>query len=603
MERLQYQDFDLKIERDGSRYRAVVLQSPGGEGSSYFEPPFTEEKLELMLLKLGLGLRKGVRGHRTPEMQIACELGGKLFESAFCGDVLTCLKGSLDAVAERERAGLRIRMRLQDVPELSDLPWEFLYDPKQKFFLAQSVETPIVRWVEKTEKIPPLKVELPLRVLVVVSSPSDYDRLDVEKEKNNLQTALEPLVKENRLEIEYLPDARMSTLQRSLRKGNYHVFHFIGHGLFDRKEDQGKLVLEDASGQAMPVEAQRIGTLLHDHDSLRLVVLNACEGARNSRTDPFAGVASTLVSHHGIPAVAAMQFEITDEAAITFATEFYSVLAEGFPVDAALSEARKAIYLKPNDVEWGTPVLYMRSQDGVLFSVPEPTVRRAGDAVKGSTISHGVEHKPDIFESPKEPQKPPWLQIAFGGFAIAIIALLLLYFLAPSSIDVAKQPETPAMQAPAGQKRTFGAPSISLPAPGPIRDEAILPVPPGMQAPAEQKPPQGASTIVTVTEPTSPSAPAPTRAVAKPSVPPAMQAPAGQKPPHGGSTAAPVTKPTYPSAPDPPREVAKQPVARENPVLEEPKPPDKGGEATPGSTPKSPSDQVLLNPKGLRLTP
>lgn len=66
-----------------------------------------------------------------------------------------------------------------------------------------------------------------------------------------------------------------------------------------------------------------------------------------------------------------MQFEITDEAAITFAGEFYTALAEGFSVDTAVAEARKAIYAQPNDVEWGTPVLYMRSPDGVLFSIQE----------------------------------------------------------------------------------------------------------------------------------------------------------------------------------------------------------------------------------------
>jgi hypothetical protein len=60
MERLQYFDFDLKIEKEGNRYRTNVLRSPGGEGSSYFSLPFTEEKLELMILKLGGRLRKGV---------------------------------------------------------------------------------------------------------------------------------------------------------------------------------------------------------------------------------------------------------------------------------------------------------------------------------------------------------------------------------------------------------------------------------------------------------------------------------------------------------------------------------------------------------------
>ena len=88
--------------------------------------------------------------------------------------------------------------------------------------------------------------------------------------------------------------------------------------------------------------------------------------ARTSRSDPFAGTAQSLVQQ-GTPAVIAMQFEITDEAAITLAHEFYAALADGYPVDGALAEARKAIFGQENDIEWGTPVLYMRAQDGNVF--------------------------------------------------------------------------------------------------------------------------------------------------------------------------------------------------------------------------------------------
>jgi hypothetical protein len=87
-----------------------------------------------------------------------------------------------------------------------------------------------------------------------------------------------------------------------------------------------------------------------------------------SRTDPFAGTAQELV-RQGIPAVVAMQFEISDEAAITFSLEFYRALADGCPVDAALTEARKAIYTQGNRLEWATPVLYMRTLQGPIFDV------------------------------------------------------------------------------------------------------------------------------------------------------------------------------------------------------------------------------------------
>jgi outer membrane protein assembly factor BamD (BamD/ComL family) len=45
------------------------------------------------------------------------------------------------------------------------------------------------------------------------------------------------------------------------------------------------------------------------------------------------------------------------------------MLARAYPVDAALGEARRAIFAHNNELEWGTPVLYMRSTDGRIFDV------------------------------------------------------------------------------------------------------------------------------------------------------------------------------------------------------------------------------------------
>ena len=123
-----------------------------------------------------------------------------------------------------------------------------------------------------------------------------------------------------------------------------------------------------------------LGMQLHDHRSLRLAVLNACEGARSSRRDPFSGVAQSLLQQR-VPAVIAMQFEISDAAAKIFAREFYCAIAEGNPVDAAVCESRKALFNEEFGQEWATPVLYMRSQEGTLFDLaPAGTVTRsAGD--------------------------------------------------------------------------------------------------------------------------------------------------------------------------------------------------------------------------------
>lgn len=365
MERIKYFDFDILIERVNERYRARVIQSPAGQASAEFVLPFTDQDIEILMLRVGRA-RRGVRRIESPEMQAAKQFGGKLFDAVFAGDVRGALRSSADS-ANREGAGLRVRLRLADTPELVDLPWEFLYNASLNRFLALSNKTPLVRYIELPETPRPLKVMPPLRVLVMISSPSDYEGLDVEREWQNLNNALSELIAGNLVTLERLDSPTLGALRRKLRQGQYHVLQFIGHGGFDAQAQDGVLMLEDEQGRGRRASGQYLGTVLTDHDSLRLVVLNACEGARTARSDPFAGVAQSLVQQ-GIPAVIAMQFEVTDEAAIIFAHEFYSALADGYPVDAALGDARGAIFAQVNDLEWGTPVLYLRAPDGMIFA-------------------------------------------------------------------------------------------------------------------------------------------------------------------------------------------------------------------------------------------
>ena len=64
-----------------------------------------------------------MRRLESQEMEAAKEFGGVLFQSVFRGDVRGVLQSSL-AEASQEDAGLRIRLRLSDAPELLDWPWE-----------------------------------------------------------------------------------------------------------------------------------------------------------------------------------------------------------------------------------------------------------------------------------------------------------------------------------------------------------------------------------------------------------------------------------------------------------------------------------------------
>jgi len=371
MTALTYLDFDLSIEAissDPPRYRARVSSLAAGQASSDFILPFSAQDLKMLFLELGRP-RRGVRAIGSPEMQAAQAFGSQLFATVFTGPVQSALVSSL-ALARQQGQGLRIRLRLGEAPALADLPWEFLYDPTYHHFLAYSTVTPLVRYLDLPHTVAPLAVQPPLKVLVMIANPRDhgYATIDVEDEWLKVQGALAGLAARGLVQVTRLEAATLSALQHQLRHDQYHIFHFVGHGGFDQQTQSGVLLLEDEQGRSRMVSGPYLGALLRDHFSLRLALLNACEGARTSRADPFAGVAQHLVQQ-GIPAVIAMQFEITDQAAITLSHEFYNALADNYGVDAALAEARKALYATGNDIEWGTPVLYMRAQSGQLFDL------------------------------------------------------------------------------------------------------------------------------------------------------------------------------------------------------------------------------------------
>jgi len=375
---MDYLDFELEIGHgSGREYPVAVIRSPAGEVRETMRFPFDELVLENRLQALQIALlRSGGRRRRvlSPEEQTAQEFGRDLFNALFTGEVRSRFDVSLRQAAQ-ESKGLRLKLRIQS-PELAALPWEFLYDERRGEYLCLSKNTPPIRYLELPQPIQPLTVTPPFRILAMIASPRNLPLLDVDRERQRVEGAVEDLRSEGLMNLMWLPGQTWRVLQQTMRRGPWHVFHFIGHGGFDPNMDEGLIALADEQGQSKLMRATQLGRLLADHYPLRLVVLNACEGARGSESDIFSSTAAILV-RRGIPAVLAMQYEITDRAAIEFSRVFYEALADGYPVDAAVAEARIAVDMAvTNTLEWGTPVLYMRSPDGVLFDlspIPEPT--------------------------------------------------------------------------------------------------------------------------------------------------------------------------------------------------------------------------------------
>jgi len=145
----------------------------------------------------------------------------------------------------------------------------------------------------------------------------------------------------------------------------------------------------------------------------------------------------------GVPAVVAMQFPISDQAAIAFTDCLYPRLAQGLPLDTAVGEARKAIRIADrSSLEWATPVLFMRTPDGKLFDfadahaeqVPMQTTSEAIAANSAAATAHASTS--DAREEPARPHRKIAYALAAGTLlAIASAAVLIGYFRpAPASV-------------------------------------------------------------------------------------------------------------------------------------------------------------------------
>jgi hypothetical protein len=369
---MEYLEFDVKVGAgEGLEYPVSVLRSPAGEASGSMTFPYDDLVLDNRLQAVQIALLQGTGQRRrvtsAAEAQVQT-FGGDLFDALFTGPVRELYDASRQEAA-RARKGLRVRLRFEPA-ELAALPWEFAYDKRDAEYVCLSRTTPLVRYIELAQPQEPLAVALPLRVLVMIAGPSDLGTLDAERERARIEEALGPLVQAGRVELQWLEGQTGRDLQHAMLGGPWHVFHFVGHGGFDRQRGEGTIAVCDEHGAARQLGATDLGRLLGDHESLRMAVLNACEGATADRADVFSSTAAVLV-RRGTPAVIAMQYEITDQAAVELSRSFYAAVATGVPVDVALTEARKAVAMAaPGTLEWATPVLYLRAPEGRLFDIP-----------------------------------------------------------------------------------------------------------------------------------------------------------------------------------------------------------------------------------------
>ena len=407
---ITYDDFDILIgPAFGGFHQVTVTKSSAGTGGG---GRFSES---LPSVVAGATLSSpdddaATRGRlrespetTAPKLLRPDEKGEHLFGALFAGKILDLYRQSAGSSG---RAGNRLRVRLQfdlddpTVARIATLPWELLYDESQRSFLVRSSDITVVRGLSTRMSgaaIDLKPVSGPVRVLLVMADPTGTlnlkaERAGIEREFAALMSGDAAGSRPRRdIQTTFLEAATFQELTELLRKEDFHIIHFMGHGDFDA-EHQGQLRFHDEwrSGQDL-------ADVLRKEKDTRLVTLNACRTAESSGAagvDPFAGVAQALVMA-GIPAVIAMQFPVSDRAAIAFAGCLYSELGAGQPIEDAVDAGRMAIVGQSKGIEWATPILFLRE-----------------------SVSFQMAAAPDKTDPPVVADAGPWGPAADGAFRV-----------------------------------------------------------------------------------------------------------------------------------------------------------------------------------------
>lgn len=307
---------------------------------------------------------------RRTNRESMVRMGTFLYEALFSGENRELrmlfdqsMGDSQEDVNEGVCLSLTIRAR-----QIAVIPWEMLYDPVRQTFFATSIETPLMRYFDDVFiPVRPGKIEGTVRILVVIpDAPPDAPKLNTAEEEQIIRTAIKDMGDGVHIEVlkgNITPDA----IYKALIQYPPHIFHFIGHGRFDEGRGYLRLPAED-------MDHDRLSGLLQNSIQMKLVVLNACKGAKVSPHGPFTGLAPQLVKR-GIPAVAAMQFAIFDDIAIQFCKILYHSLFKGSTdrgrIDIAITHARNELSVCHHEGRaFCAPVLFSHSQTGVVFDVP-----------------------------------------------------------------------------------------------------------------------------------------------------------------------------------------------------------------------------------------
>src|SRR5579859_4020040 len=171
-----YHDFEIIIQAGQTPTFLINVHGPGGDAQGTLRLPADPDFQALMQRLAAL----------DTDETVLTQLGQRLFEALFVDQILTVYRTSQAGLGPEE--GLRIRLAIGAAEQhLGALPWELLYDPVQGAPLAL-LDAPIVRYLQYPSRIPTLKTELPLHILL--TGAQTPPTTSIQRELSQIRTAL-----------------------------------------------------------------------------------------------------------------------------------------------------------------------------------------------------------------------------------------------------------------------------------------------------------------------------------------------------------------------------------------------------------------------------
>ncbi|MGD9148166.1 MAG: CHAT domain-containing protein, partial [Anaerolineae bacterium] len=284
---------------------------------------------------------------------------------------------------------LRLRLLIdRNASDLHRLRWETLRDPQDGAWLVVKEHLLFSRLLASTswEQVE-LRARSELRALVAIANPANLGEytppgspgplapIDVAGELERARQAL-AAIPVTPLTSDRDAQERVTTnrLIDGLRRG-HDLLYLVCHGalLADADPPGPYLYLDKEDGTAEPVPGQVIAeriSALPPNLRPRLVVLASCESAGSGRTSDAPGALAAfgpLLAQAGIPAVLAMQGQVTIDTVSQFMPVFFRELSQDGHIDRAMTAARGVVSQRPD--AW-MPVLYTRLRDASLWYEP-----------------------------------------------------------------------------------------------------------------------------------------------------------------------------------------------------------------------------------------